>query len=149
MRKRSSAPDLTKSELERLAVLAEECAEVIQVIGKIERHGYDSVHPNGGADNRQLLVKELGDVLGIVRIMVRNGDYDFEKVEAASDYKIEHVQEYLHHKHIFPALYSDRCQHSAQSWSVKGHDRMRCDDCESDIVRHDDGYWYKVKKGRG
>jgi NTP pyrophosphatase (non-canonical NTP hydrolase) len=147
MRKRKSAPGLSKSELERLAVLAEECAEVIQVVGKIQRHGYDSVHPNGGADNRQLLVKELGDVHAIVRIMDRNGDIDRLKIESASDYKIEHVGEYLHHKHLFPVLYTDRCGHSAQSWSVKGHDRMYCDDCESDIVRHEDGYWYKVKKG--
>jgi hypothetical protein len=33
---------LTDAEAERLALLAEECGEVVQVIGKILRHGYES-----------------------------------------------------------------------------------------------------------
>ena len=31
---------LTPAETERLAILAEECGEVIQAVGKILRHGY-------------------------------------------------------------------------------------------------------------
>lgn len=37
---------LTPAEAERLAMLSEECGEVIQIIGKILRHGYDSYHPD-------------------------------------------------------------------------------------------------------
>ena len=37
---------LTPAEDERLAMLAEECAEVIQIVSKIQRHGYDSWHPD-------------------------------------------------------------------------------------------------------
>lgn len=54
---------LTPAEAERLAMLAEECGEVIQVIGKILRHGYDSYHPaNSTVTNRQLLGKEICDM---------------------------------------------------------------------------------------
>lgn len=50
---------LRESELERLAILAEECGEVIQVINKIIRHGYDSCDPTMAdmIKNRQLLEK--------------------------------------------------------------------------------------------
>ena len=33
---------LTEAEQERLVILAEECSEVIQIVCKILRHGYDS-----------------------------------------------------------------------------------------------------------
>lgn len=51
---------LTPAETERLAILAEECGETIQVIGKILRHGYESFHPKDYATtNRTLLENEL------------------------------------------------------------------------------------------
>lgn len=53
---------LSDAERERLALLAEECGEVIQVIGKILRHGFESRHPDGGPTNRELLEIELGHV---------------------------------------------------------------------------------------
>jgi hypothetical protein len=61
---------LTAAEAERLAMLAEECAEVIQVIGKILRHGYDSYHPdNSTVSNRDLLAKEATQVVAILTEM--------------------------------------------------------------------------------
>ena len=54
---------LTPAETERLAMLAEECAEVIQIVGKILRHGYESHHPDTpDVSNRFLLRRELLDV---------------------------------------------------------------------------------------
>lgn len=55
--------ELTPAETERLAILAEEMGETIQVIGKILRHGYDSRNPlegKTGWTNRANLEKELG-----------------------------------------------------------------------------------------
>ncbi len=61
---------LTPAEAERLAMLAEECGEVIQVIGKILRHGYESYHPaNPRLTNRDLLAKELRDVNAVLQAM--------------------------------------------------------------------------------
>jgi len=64
---------LTPAEAERLAMLAEECGEVIQVIGKILRHGYDSYHPaDPSTTNRQLLGRELTDLLAVAASLCRD-----------------------------------------------------------------------------
>lgn len=61
---------LTPAEAERLAMLAEECAEVIQVVGKILRHGYESFHPNDPLiTNREILCMELMDLHAVVELM--------------------------------------------------------------------------------
>ena len=66
--------NLTPAEAERLAMLAEECGEVIQVVGKILRHGYESYHPeNTSETNRDLLANEVCDLLAVVQMM----DSDF------------------------------------------------------------------------
>ncbi len=63
---------LTPAQAERLAMLAEECGEVIQMVGKILRHGYDSYHPvNPRVSNRDLLAKELRDVNAVLQAMAR------------------------------------------------------------------------------
>lgn len=66
---------LTPAEAERLAMLAEECGEVIQAITKILRHGYDSHHPSRpGITNKRLLNKEMIDVYSVWREMeMRDG----------------------------------------------------------------------------
>lgn len=55
---------LTPAQTERLAILMEECGEVVQIIGKILRHGYESGSPFGHnpETNRQALIRELFDV---------------------------------------------------------------------------------------
>lgn len=64
---------LTPAEAERLAMLAEECGEVIQVIGKILRHGYDSYHPaDPQTTNRQLLGRELTDLYAVASSLSRD-----------------------------------------------------------------------------
>lgn len=51
---------LSEGAQERLVILAEECGEVVQAIGKILRHGYESAY--NGETNRQALERELGDL---------------------------------------------------------------------------------------
>lgn len=89
---------LTPAEAERLAMLAEECGEVIQMIGKILRHGLDSYHPSDPAvSNRLLLTRELVDLEAVVRAMVRHGEiYDpqGQNTSAAWERKLR----YAHHQ---------------------------------------------------
>ena len=72
---------LTDAEAERLALLLEEMGEAIQIIGKIQRHGYESFNPNTGPpDNRALLEKELGDVFHAVERMIWADDLDEDEI---------------------------------------------------------------------
>lgn len=64
---------LSPAQAERLAMLAEECGEVIQVIGKILRHGYDSYHPaDPTVTNRVLLGRELTDLYAVAASLCRD-----------------------------------------------------------------------------
>ena len=66
---------LTPAQAERLAMLAEEAGEVIQIVGKILRHGYDSYHPDDPlVPNRHMLVSEITDFMAIVWLAVERGD---------------------------------------------------------------------------
>lgn len=93
---------LEPAEAEALALLAEECGEVIQVVGKILRHGLNSTHPNdpGGPDNRDLLAKELGDVRAAVAILLWHGVVFEHRIANAEHSKLERVGMYLHHAEV-------------------------------------------------
>ena len=83
---------------ERLALLSEECGEVVQVIGKIQRHGIESRHPDGGPTNRQLLEKALGDTYAVLLLLTRAGDITPEHITLHKDAKLQNVQQWLHHQ---------------------------------------------------
>ena len=83
---------------ERLAILSEECGEIVQVIGKIQRHGIESRHPDGGPTNRQLLEKELGDAYATLLPLTRAGDVAPERIATHKDATLRNVQQWLHHQ---------------------------------------------------
>lgn len=92
--------ELNPAEAERLAILAEELGESIQIIGKILRHGYESRHPNGGPSNRQLLEKELGDVRWAMIFLCESGDLSKAAIHAGADEKAAKVVQYLHEQDL-------------------------------------------------
>ncbi len=87
---------LTPAEAERLAMLSEECGEVIQAVGKILRHGYESYHPaDPSTTNRDLLAKELSDLVSVMQMM----DGDFSIIDAKDhDAAIAKKLRYTHHQ---------------------------------------------------
>lgn len=94
---------MTDAERERLYLLMEECCEVIQIAGKILRHGYDSYHPDlKGPDNREMLERELGDVLFAMRLMRANGDIKGSRVMTCVRDKALRIRRYLHNWHSYP-----------------------------------------------
>lgn len=92
------APNLTKAEIERLAILAEEAGEVVQAVGKVLRHGWESTHPDGGPTNREVLERELGDLIGVQRFLCRAGDLDGARIDVAAMSRVEKMAPYLHHQ---------------------------------------------------
>lgn len=93
----------TPEQLERLAILAEECAEVIQIIGKIQRHGYNSWHPDDKdkVTNRFLLSTELGHVQFATRLLVCNEDVSEMHIQHSKNRKAVTIQQYLHQEHEY------------------------------------------------
>lgn len=88
---------LKPSELERLALLSEECSEVIQAINKIIRHGYNSSHPDRRENNRYDLEKECGHVRHSMIRLCDAGDLNKQSIHNQADLKAKTIVQYLHH----------------------------------------------------
>lgn len=91
---------LADAETERLAILAEECGEVIQIVGKILRHGYASHNPLSPypIQNRGLLAKEIGDLRWIISLMLSESDIAEGAVLQRERLKGASAAPYLHHQ---------------------------------------------------
>jgi hypothetical protein len=92
---------LSNAQAELLDMLAEEAAEIGVAIGKIKRHGYDSYHPNRvfkSATNRTDLEKEIGDLIGIMRRIVSNGDLNGDLIEVSAALKWVRAKKFTHHQ---------------------------------------------------
>lgn len=91
---------LNPGEAERLAVLSGECAEVIQAISKILRHGYMSKNPTvqEAPNNLEALEVECGHVLNAIKMLTGEGDIDEAVVKASAYDKAESIGQWLHHQ---------------------------------------------------
>jgi NTP pyrophosphatase (non-canonical NTP hydrolase) len=91
--------DLTPTEAERLALLAEECGEVIQAIGKVLRHGYRSTNPDDRShvSNRHSLELEIGHVTAAAEMLCNDDQFDLFHIQESHDAKLASVRQWLHH----------------------------------------------------
>ncbi|HRO59859.1 MAG TPA: hypothetical protein PKZ27_02905 [Rhodocyclaceae bacterium] len=90
---------LTPAEAERLAMLAEECGEVVQIVGKILRHGYGSCHPdNPHLPNRRMLEKEAGDLYAVLELMLSEGDIHSCAISDHTMAKQNAFEKWTHHQ---------------------------------------------------
>lgn len=91
---------LSPTEVERLAILAEEAAEVVQIVGKILRHGYESYNPLSDPHvyNRWLLEKEVGHVQHAMERMFDAGDISPTAVSGHCEQKRTNIGKWLHHQ---------------------------------------------------
>lgn len=90
--------ELSLAQKERLALLIEECGEVIQAATKVLRHGYESQNPFivGQFTNRMDLNKELGHLLFAAELMLSEADIDKEAIEAYAQSKSHSIWQWLH-----------------------------------------------------
>jgi len=99
----NSFNQLKPEEAERLAILAEELAEAIHVIGKILRHGYSSHHPHDiTRSNRTLLSEEIGHIRFIVGEMCACRDISAFIMQTSAEEKKRRIGKYLHHNNFDP-----------------------------------------------
>lgn len=66
---------------EVLDILQEECAELITIVSKIKRFGWDDFHPKTGVINRQALLTEMLDVTAMMEMVSRSGAVSLEGVD--------------------------------------------------------------------
>lgn len=72
---------------EIMNILQEECAEVIQAVSKINRFGIDKVKPGKPKTNREHLEDELGDVLAMIDLLIKNNVVSESKLAEAEQAK--------------------------------------------------------------
>ena len=94
---------LSDAQTERLALLAEECAEIGQAVGKTLRHGYGSRNPtvDNGPTNREDLEREIGDLLWAIDLMAHTGDISMLRARSKQG-RHERKCRYLHHQDTIP-----------------------------------------------
>lgn len=82
---------------EYMGILQEECAEVIQIISKINRFGLYASNPfiEGAKNNQALLIDEVGDVYAMILKLEERGLFRREQIEARAAYKHEKLKRYL------------------------------------------------------
>ena len=87
---------------ERLAFLAEEAAEVIQAVTKIQRHGWESRYGSeskeAGRTNREHLEIELGELEYAVALLTAACDLEPSRIRAARQHRVERIDGYMHHQ---------------------------------------------------
>lgn len=90
------------SESEVLNLIQEECAEVIQIISKIHRFGFDSYHPTDPTKeiNRSRFESEMGDLLALVEIATHRKIVDFTRV-------LEHIESKKERLKTFSNVYAN------------------------------------------
>lgn len=93
---------MTKAEIERLALLVEECAEVQQIAMKILRHGYESYNPTiqNSPTNREDLQKEIGHLQFAIELMVEKEDIIQAHCIISKDEKSETISRWLHYNKV-------------------------------------------------
>lgn len=101
---RESFNKLSDAEDERLAILSEECSEVIKAVCKIQRHGYESYNPTLETDeersptNRETLQRELGDLQLAIELMTFAGDVDANDIVRWQERKGNSIKRWTHHQ---------------------------------------------------
>lgn len=85
-----------KSEL--LEILQEESAEVVQAISKISRFGADSDNKGKLPNTNQVQLElEIGDFLGVLKLLIEENYVNGEKIQESANNKIIKLESYMTH----------------------------------------------------
>lgn len=80
--------------MEALGILQEECAETVVVASKIRRFGIDTEYQRGLGTKRDNLTQELGDILAMIAVLVKQEVVTQEELHIAAKLKIEKLKKY-------------------------------------------------------
>lgn len=82
-------------DLELLVILMEEMAEATQRASKAIRFGVREVQAGQLYDNARRLSMELGDVIGVMKVLQDHGVLDAQEIDAAAADKLVRLQKWL------------------------------------------------------
>ena len=84
---------LTNAQRERLDLLQEEAAEIVQAASKILRFGYEGKHPGrlNGPTNKKHLEAEIGGLCAILTLMRDAGEISEEECSKAEQFKLDTI----------------------------------------------------------
>jgi NTP pyrophosphatase (non-canonical NTP hydrolase) len=89
-------PDVPVTDREAgfIGLLQEEGAEVIQILSKVRRFGWESRNPYipGSKTNRQLTEDEIGDVLAVTALLVKEGAVNLDDIAKRVVWKLEKLR---------------------------------------------------------
>lgn len=85
---------MSSKENEIMAILAEECGEVVVAVSKINRFGMDNLKPGKPKTNREHLAEELGDLQAMIDLCIEFGIVGSEQVSVHADNKIMKLKEW-------------------------------------------------------
>lgn len=110
---------LNPAQEERLDMLAEECAEIIQTISKIKLHGYESYHPDDPdmETNAEALARECGDAAGVLEHLLDHGDIDAELIDKSRRTKMHRSERYMHYHEHSPLTTRELLFNDTQIWT--------------------------------
>lgn len=88
-------------DIEMLALLSEECGEIIQAVGKILRHGYNSYNPllpsEKRISNKGQLEKEIAHLDVAVLMLQNHKRIDRREIQSEMNTKRVTINNWLHH----------------------------------------------------
>jgi NTP pyrophosphatase (non-canonical NTP hydrolase) len=77
---------------EILLFAQEECAEVTQAISKVFRFGFDAEYND--VTNKAMLEEELGDLVCMIGLMIKEGLVDGDVIETAATDKLNKLKKW-------------------------------------------------------
>lgn len=85
---------------ELLLVMMEECAEVIQAVSKVRRFGETAYNPldKKKIPNMTCLETEIGDILGVLKLLIDEGHVDGDNIQKAAEKKVKKLDKYMSQK---------------------------------------------------
>jgi hypothetical protein len=94
--------ELSPAQAERLAILAQECSEVVHACTMALRHGLDSHSPNdpNKVTNRQYILNEIGDVSAAMFLLLNSGDLPNPPSDEYIYSKLDRLKKYTHHQNL-------------------------------------------------
>lgn len=81
-------------EQEALLILQEECMEVAHIANKAIRFGIDDSHPKTGIINRDALTQEVGHILAMIDILIKQKVIIKDEIYSGKFHKYEQLKKY-------------------------------------------------------